>query len=419
MYTCKSCWYASAVKLWKCPDCQAFGAFVMQEESMTGTSRKQGKMGTALSSETENTPSASFSFQDARYERVFTWWLHVWSIYLLWWEPGIGKSTLVLHIVQQSNLDAVAYFSGEEQIQQVSARYERLFKKHPDFGMFHTTSLEDVIATLQEWEYNVCVIDSIQTIASQACDGIAWSPSQVKFCADALIHYCRKHHITLLCLWHVTKWWEIAGPKYLEHIVDVVLYIEWDRYGSYRVLRCSKNRFGGTDDAIVFAMTPQWLEIVGNDFRLHGDTQWQQGRVLTVWLENGRPILVHVEALLTKNYTNHPQRNALGIDSKRLTLIIAILEKYCHCKLRTYDIFVNIPWEFLFYDSGIDMAIAAAIYSQYKNTVPDTNLVYLWEIGLSGQVVKPKLYEKRIKSIPESMLVMETIGKRIETILQD
>lgn len=141
------------------------------------------------------------------------------------------------------------------------------------------------------------------------------------------------------------------------------------------------------------------------------------GRALTVWLENGRPILVHVESLLTKNYNNHPQRNSLGIDPKRLQLIIAILEKYCKCRLYQYDIFVNIPWEFLFYISGVDLAIAATIYSQYKNIPLDASLVYIGEIWLSGQIVKPKLYEKRIGIIDGGLQVVDISWLKIQQIL--
>ena len=287
----------------------------------------------------------------------FSWWLKQWWIYLLGGEPGIWKSTLVLQIIKQLRSIPIAYFSGEEQVWEISRRASRVSEwLYPETALYHTTSLEDIIATIETKWYKGIIVDSIQTVASQQSEWIAGSPSQVKVCADALVTYCRAKNISLICLWHVTKWWEIAWPKYLEHIVDVVMYLDGDRFGDIRILRCTKNRFWSADDAIVFAMTQTGLQIVGNDFRVHDDAQAHQGRVLTVWLENWRPILVHVEALLTKNYNNHPQRNALWIDPKRLQLIIAILEKYCKCNLYQFDIFVNIPGEFTFYDSGVDVA---------------------------------------------------------------
>ncbi len=420
MYICSTCNYASTSKLWKCPDCQSFGTFI---DAPWGTTTKKIKKVAEIlhsASETHWSESIFHAFSNEAFHRVFTGGLKQWGIYLLGWEPWIGKSTLVLQILKQLPPLATTYFSGEEQTSEIVRRSQRVAGGVlPHVALFHTTSLEDIIATLDDWDHKIAVIDSIQTISSSMNEGIAWSPGQVKACADILVSYCRKNNITLLCLWHVTKWWEIAGPKYLEHIVDVVLYMDGDRFGNFRTLRCTKNRFGTADDAVVFAMTQWWLEVVGNDFRVHNDAQAHSGRVLTVWLENGRPILVHVEALLTKNYNNHPQRNALWVDAKRLQLIIAILEKYCKCNMYQYDIFVNIPGEFTFYDSGIDLAIAAALYSQYKDISPDPNLVYIGEIWLSGQIVKPKLYEKRTNIVEGSLVLIDGMGERVEKVLRD
>lgn len=420
MFICEVCQYASTSKLGKCPDCQSFGSFIEAPWSDTST-KKVKKSAKILDAADTNVQQNIFhSFASDVFHRVFSGWLKQGGIYLLWGEPGIGKSTLVLHIIQHMKSLPISYFSGEEQTAEITRRAERVIQNLDwNTSLFHTTSLEDIIATLESGNHKIVIIDSIQTIASYQFDGIAWSPWQVKSCADALVTYCRKKSITLICLWHVTKWWEIAWPKYLEHIVDVVLHLDWDRFGNYRTLRCTKNRFWSADDAIVFAMTPTWLEVVGNDFRVHDDGQAQKGRVLTVWLENWRPILVHVEALLTKNYNNHPQRNALWIDPKRLQLIIAILEKYCKCSLYQFDIFVNIPGEFTFYDSWIDVAIAAAIYSQYKDISPDPKLVYMWEIWLSWQVVKPKFYEKRTNIVDGSLVLIDAVGRRIEKVLLD
>lgn len=438
MYLCTNCQYASVTKLWKCPDCGAFWTFVPDIHHDTGKGKKVAHWHNLaqvslraswptdawhpildeLSMSTTAQSAVFYAFQDQAYHRVFSSWYKQGGIYLLGGEPWIGKSTLVLQLMQQLELPSVVYFSWEEQANEIIRRQQRVCQKTLDnLTIYHTTSLEDMIATLDAQKVSCVIIDSIQTISSSENDSLAGSPNQVKYCADALVSYCRTHNISLLCLWHVTKWGEIAGPKYLEHIVDVVLYLEGDRYGQYRMLRCSKNRFGGTDDAIVFRMTEHGLVVVWSDFRVREDDTPHSWRVLTVWLENGRPILVHVEALLTKNYTNHPQRTALGIDPKRLQLIIAILEKYCGCRLFQFDIFVNIPWEFTFYDSGVDVAIAAAIYSQYKNTLPTPWAVYIWEIGLSGQVAKSKLHEKRNGIITQPLICLDTVGKNIKDIL--
>ncbi len=420
MYICTTCHYASATKLGKCPDCWSFGTFVADMSGDSGKKKSsKGWMNLVWNGLTQDSAAAVFyPFSDNAYHRVFSAGFKQWGVYLLGGEPGIGKSTLVLQLLEQISLPSVVYFSGEEQANEIIRRQQRVCNAVlENVSIYHTTSLEDMLATLDAQQVNCVVVDSIQTISSETTDSLAGSPNQVKHCADILVTYCRTHNISLICLWHVTKWWEIAGPKYVEHIVDVVLYLEGDRYGQYRTLRCSKNRFWWTDDAIVFRMTEKWLEIVGSDFRVRDDQKPHSGRVLTVGLENGRPILVHVEALLTKNYTNHPQRTALGIDAKRLQLIIAILEKYCKCRLFQFDIFVNIPGEFTFYDSGVDLAIAAAIYSQYKDTLPSPWEVYVWEIWLSWQIAKPKLYEKRQWIVQEPLQFLESIWLNINQIL--
>lgn len=381
--------------------------------------QKMTKTTTSSAHKTTGHVAQFFPCKDSAYHRVFSWGVKQWGVYLLGGEPWIGKSTLILQILDQLPGDTdVGYFSGEEQANEVVRRAERIGVENERIAVYHTTSLEDILATAQEELPQVMVVDSIQTISSMRHEGIAGSPAQIKVCADELISFARKNNITLFCLGHVTKWGEIAWPKYLEHIVDVVCYMDWDRFGNYRTLRLTKNRFGWTDDAIVFAMSWTGLQIVGHDFRTQQDMQSYEGRALTVWLENGRPILVHVEALLTKNYNNHPQRNSLWIDPKRLQLIIAILEKYCKCRLYQFDIFVNIPGEFVFYDSGIDLAIAAAIYSQYKNIPIDASLVYIGEIGLSGQLVKPKLYEKRVGVVDGWLELIAIQGLRISQILE-
>jgi DNA repair protein RadA/Sms len=418
MFICSICQYATTTKLWKCPDCNSFGSF--DEVQGGGGEKKQKKNIHPLKKNDAvgGRDPVFYAFKEEAYHRVFSHWIKKWWIYLLGGEPGIWKSTLVLQIIANIQAGSVWYFSWEEQVSEIMMRAKRVLWDMPsDVSVYYTTSLEEITATVHDNNFSMIIVDSIQTISTHHTDGIAGSPSQVKACSDELATLCRHKGIWLLCLGHVTKGWEIAGPKYLEHIVDVVVYVDWDRFGEYRTLRTTKNRFGSTDDAVVFAMTEKGLKVVGNDFRIHTDKQWHIGRVLTVWLENWRPILVHVEALLTKNYNNHPQRNAVWIDPKRLQLIIAILEKYCKCSLYQFDIFVNIPWEFTFYDSGIDVAIAAAIYSQYKGIIPEYNLVYMGEIWLSGQIMKARLYEKRANIVDGSLVLIDGVGRKISDVL--
>ena len=225
----------------------------------------------------------------------------------------------------------------------------------------------------------------------------------MKFVSEKISEFCKKNGVSAFIIWHITKWWEIAWPKYLEHIVDVVLYLEWDRFWQYRFLRAKKNRFWPADEVWIFEMTLFWLRPVYDiKQRIIQTAQtsipWS---VLTIWIDNWRPVLVNLEVLLNKTKYKYPQRVAIWIDSNRLNLVIAILERYLWLKLNLFDIFVNIPWEWKFYDSWLDLALAAAILWQYKDKVIDKSKVFVGEIWLGWQILPSKLHKKRIKEMPD------------------
>lgn len=395
---------------------------------------------------TEKKWSSYFSLQDQELIRLFPKWLKEWWVYLLGGEPGIGKSTIALQIIHQLTNVRIAYFSGEEQSDQIVDRQHRLtsyewqitnyewnkeiqstdadtenklwsttagkpITHNPwsEFDIYHSNSVEDILLTAETGQYQVIIIDSIQTISSGNLEGASWSPAQVKYCAEKIAELSKKKNITTLIIGHVTKGGEIAGPKYLEHLVDAVLYLEWDRYGQYRILRYMKNRFWSTDEIAIFEMTLFWLKPV---YDLKERIVWSANltipwSVLTVGIDNGRPVVVHLEVLLNKTQGKFPVRQVVGVEGKRVDLIIAILERYLKAKLWWFDVFVNIPWEFSFHDSGLDLAIAAGIYSQFKNVVVDKNLLFLGEIGLGWQILPTKLHEKRKKEMGESMAVID------------
>ena len=349
---------------------------------------------------------------DPELVRLFPKGVKQWGIYLLGGEPGIGKSTIALQVIHQLPTVRIAYFSGEEQSDQIVDRQQRIEDKEwttvlMEYDIFHASYLEDILLTAETGQYDMIVIDSIQTIYSENLDGTSWSPAQVKYCAEKIADLCKKKSITALIIWHVTKGWEIAGPKYLEHLVDVVLYLEGDRYGQYRILRCMKNRFGSTDEVAIFEMTLFGLKPV---FDLKQRIIWSAnltipGSVLTVGIDNWRPVVVHLEVLLNKTQWKYPVRQAVGVDAKRVDLILAILERYLKANIWRFDVFVNIPGEFSFKDSGLDLAIAAAIYSQFKNKVVDKNLLFLGEIWLGGQILPTKLHDKRKKEMNDMTII--------------
>ena len=417
-YTCSVCKYSSSSKLGKCPDCGNFGTF-REDKSLMPIEKKSKHAvvsGNILESKVSgDTPARFFDISNQEFSRVFSNGIKSGGMYLLWWAPGIGKSTLIIQIIQDiltNNEISIAYFTGEEQEDQIRQRRERVGAEYNIWrrpSIFHTTHLEDIISTSQEYNFDFIVIDSIQTIYSSQSDSSAWSANQVKYCAEKLSEYGKQYGITIFVIGHITKWWEIAGPKYLEHIVDVVLYLEWDRFGQLRFLRSQKNRFGHTDDSGIFEMTLFGLKAVYNlkERILSSANTSLPGSILAIGLDNGRPVLTNLEVLINKTKFKFPSRSAIGVSSKRVDLVIAILERYLNLDLAFFDVFVNIPGEFSFQDSGLDLAIAAWIFAQYHNQSRTQNMIFLAELGLWGQIVKSKLHDKRIREVPEWFTIID------------
>jgi len=422
MYSCSWCQHSSHTKMGKCPQCGSFWTFVLDQNiQVSGTKKKNGKRKgqwkslSAYSMWKRTRENRSFALEHKELNRLFNGWVRASGVYLLWGEPWIGKSTLSLQILnklaENSQACRIAYFSAEEHPDHVWQRYRRLFGKdiRIPFDLFHSHRCEDIIVTTRESKYDVIIVDSIQTITSPDSDAIAWSPAQVRSSSELLQHMAKESNTAVLIIGHVTKGGEIAWPKYLEHIVDVVMYLEWDKDSQLRFLRSKKNRFWSADEVGIFDMTPQWLQAVYNlKERIieesDSPTIWS---VLSVWIDNGRPVLVRVEALLNESYGKFPVRRAIGVDSKRLDLVIAILEKYCNLQLKFLDIYVNIPWERYFRDSGLDLAIAAAIMSQYKDICVGHDRLFIGEIALSGKVSPSTGHTKRVKDFMADMSIYD------------
>lgn len=365
-----------------------------------------------------------FNLSNQELKRVFQNWIKKSWVYLLWWQPWIWKSTIIIQIIDDllnNNSLSIWYFSWEESSDQIYSRIKRIWNnnfnsKNHKFDIYNANVLEDILQTISDINYDFFVIDSIQTIYSPNIDWVAWWPSQVKFCAEKISEFSKKNNKTCFIIWHVTKWWEIAWPKYLEHIVDMVSYLEWDRFWQYRFLRSIKNRFWSTNDVSIFEMWLFWLTPVYDlkDRIINNANTSIPWSVFTVWIDNWRPVIVNLEVLINKTNYKYPQRVTLWIDSNRLNLIIAILERYLKMNLWYFDIYVNLPWEFKFYDSWLDLALAAAIISQYNNKLINKNKVFIWEIWLWWQILPTKLHDKRKSELPEWFeLVSNNVLKNI------
>ena len=412
MYICSNCWYQSITKLWKCPECWSFWTF-SKIENQNSSSKKIN-----ILTWNKNIETKFYDLNNKEIKRVFTKWIKSSWFYLLWWQPWIWKSTIALQILKAIKGKVnIWYFSWEEESSAILERYERLFWEKACFEIYHSIVLEDIIETIKYKKLDIFVIDSIQTIYSNQATWIAWSINQVKYCSEKISEFLKKFNKACILIGHITKSWEIAWPKYLEHIVDVVAYLEWDRLNEYRFLRTQKNRFWWTDDIAIFEMRERWLipivnlkEIINSNIT---PTPWN---ILTVWIDNWRPVIITIEVLLNKTKYKFPKRSSIWVDSSRVEMIIAILEKYLKINLWFTDIFINIPWEFQFHDSWIDLAIAVGIFSAYINKTINPKNIFIWELSLSWKINKTKFHEKRIKEAKNMNIIDYNIVKNIQQI---
>jgi DNA repair protein RadA/Sms len=277
------------------------------------------------------------------------------------------------------------------------------------------------MVTAQATDPKIIIVDSIQTVASNESDAIAWSPSQVKFCSEQLSKRAKKYQITLVIIWHVTKDGEIAWPKYLEHIVDAVYYIEWEKSWQYRFLRSKKNRFWSADEVAIFEMWTQGLQAA---YDLHAqalEAIWHNlpWTVVTMWVDSGRPVLLYVETLLSKMKGKYPQRVTLWIETTRLYLLLAIMEKYLQFVGWAMDVFVNIPWEFKWADAGLDIAVIVALWTQRKQKSIPPQTIFLWEVWLAWQILPAKYHQKRKQDLPPGWSCIDyMVIKHIKDIIQ-
>lgn len=315
-------------------------------------------------------------------------------------EPGIGKSTLLLQIsaMMAESHRAVAYVSGEESINQVKLRSERLGIEGEGIYFLSESDLAAALEGLDQITPALAVIDSIQTMYLEDVAGTPGSISQVRECTWCLQRWAKQHDVPLLITGHVTKEGAIAGPGTLEHIVDVVLYFEGEPFSSYRILRSAKNRFGSTNEVGIFEMSDRGLIEVDNPSQvfLSAHREGASGSVVVPTLEGSRPLLVEIQALTTPNSFTPPRRIANGVDFNRLLLIIAVLTKRAGLKLFNQDVIVNVTGGLRVSEPAIDLGIALAIASSFRDAAPIAGLVALGEVGLNGELRGVSQIERRV-----------------------
>lgn len=406
-YFCTSCGNESPKWLGRCPACGEWNTYT--EELVAPKSSRNDPTTFGYSTGTErNRPVPVHQVERSNFERidllnnevnrVLGGGLVPGSLVLLGGEPGIGKSTLALQIAVRMADTPILYVSGEESPEQIKLRADRLGIQNEQCLLLSETSLENILMQLTETAPRLVVIDSIQTLYSERVESSPGSISQVRECAAMLLKYAKESRVPVLIIGHITKEGSIAGPKILEHIVDVVFRFEGDSNTAYRILRSIKNRFGATNEIGVFEMRSDGLREVDNPSEIlvsHYDEPLS-GIAIGATIEGVRPFLLETQALVSTSAYGTPQRSATGVDYKRLNMLLAVLEKRLGFKLGTKDVFLNLAGGFKVADTGLDLAIIAAIISSGLDVALDADICFAGEVGLSGEVRPAARTEQRV-----------------------
>ncbi len=320
------------------------------------------------------------------------------SVTLIAGQPGIGKSTLLLQIAHQTAKNQkVLYISGEESSHQIGMRAKRLDANRARLQLATSTSTDDIAATIAKSSYDLVIVDSIQTMTCSSISSAAGTVSQITNSTQLLTAAAKQSNTAIIIVGHVTKEGSIAGPKVLEHVVDVVLQLEGDRYGGFKTLRAVKNRFGSTNETGIFEMTEKGLEVVTNpSAALLEERQVSDGSIVLATMQGTRPLLVEVQALVNRTNYGYPKRAASGIDLNRVNLLVAMLERRTKLNLADQDIYINIVGGIKLNEPAADLAIVMAIASACKGMQLRKNNVVFGEVGLSGEVRHVPFIEKRI-----------------------
>ena len=386
VYLCSACgddfpkWYG------QCPSCKAWGT-LSEFTTSKNKIRSDIKDSYALNDILKNEPAKRMNTSLAEVDRVLGGGLLPGSLILLGGSPGVGKSTLSLHICSELNQRSL-YFSAEESEEQVAIRARRLEIKTENLFLSGESDLNGIITHLERMEPKFVIIDSIQTIFNSDLDSLPGSPSQIKDCGQKFLEIAKSKNITILIVGHVTKEGTIAGPKMLEHMVDTVLYLEGDDRYDHRILRSSKNRFGATHEVGIFQMDEFGLSEIKNpsEIFLEERNANVSGTSIYPSLEGTRPILIEIQALVTNANYNAPQRNVTGFNYKRLGMLIAVLEKRMGLAMGTKDIFVNLVGGLKIDDPAADLSIISAIASSTMDKYIEKDIVLCGEVGLTGEV---------------------------------
>ncbi|PWJ44673.1 DNA repair protein RadA [Sediminitomix flava] len=409
-FFCQECGTESAKWQGKCPSCGAWNSFVEEVIEDISTQKKGDWKSPAFVSDTKKVgkpvlikdiaieEEERVATIDDELNRVLGGGIMPGSVVLIGGEPGIGKSTLMLQIALSLPTKKVLYVSGEESAHQIKLRGERIDKEGGSCLILTETNTQQIFTQVEEEKPDLLIIDSIQTLSSSLLEAAAGSVSQVKECTAELIRYAKETNTPVFMIGHITKDGNLAGPKVLEHMVDTVLQFEGDRHMSYRILRTVKNRFGSTSEIGIYEMVNNGLRQVSNPSEIlisqRDDTL--SGIAIGVIIEGNRPLLAEAQSLVTPSVYGNPQRSSNGFDSKRLNMLLAVLEKRSGYKINFSDVFFNITGGLKVEDPAIDLAVCASIISSSEDYPVSSQICFAAEVGLGGEVRAVNHIEKRI-----------------------
>ncbi len=426
VFVCNECGYESPKWLGKCPACGAWNTFFEQKiveskSTATGKSIKEKASPQVL----DNVVGRTDTRMDTgigELNRVLGGGLVNGSLVLLGGEPGIGKSTLILELCDKiTGTGKVLYVSGEESAEQVKIRADRLGIKNSNIMFLGETDIDVIEETILAMEPKLVIIDSIQTMYSEEITSAAGTVSQVREITARIMRVCKGHRITTIIIGHVTKDGNIAGPRVLEHMVDTVLYLEGERYFSYRILRSVKNRFGSTNEIGMFEMRNEGMVEIKNPSQiLISDREDNPpGSILVASVEGTRPLLIELQALTTPTVFGLPRRAANGIDYNRLTMLIAVLEKKTGLPLGSQDVYLNVVSGIKLVEPAVDLGTCLVVASSFKNYAIPKDMVAIGEVGLTGEIRAVNMIEKRIKEVEKMGFKTCIIPESNKKLLKD
>ena len=405
VYVCNNCGQEASKWVGKCPSCGSWNTYVEQVIRKEPTSTRiatpgmgEQKAKPLTLKEIEGGEEPRIDMHDEELNRVLGGGLVQGSLVLLGGEPGIGKSTLILQTVLRMPEKRILYVSGEESARQLKLRADRISHAASSCLIVCETSLEQIFVHIKNTRPELVVIDSIQTISTETADSSPGSITQVRECSAAILRFAKENHIPVILIGHINKEGSIAGPKVLEHIVDTVIQFEGDQHYMYRILRSIKNRFGSTAELGIYEMRQDGLRQVSNpsELLLSQDHEGMSGIAIASAIEGIRPFLIEVQALVSSAVYGNPQRSATGFDTRRMNMLLAVLEKRVGFKLAQKDVFLNIAGGLRVNDPAIDLAVISAILSSNMDTAIDTDVCMAGEVGLSGEIRPVNRIEQRI-----------------------